>query len=253
MSPCTVRGVPPSPAATTSAAPSASRPSAPLVRVVEEALPAPLFRSVRRAIGRLKAEKLAQSYWTTFWMPLDASPLHPVEEAVLSLSKLALPRGHRCLGAEWWLGRSHTTNVPIELHFDQDVKLRDAGGPLLHPAVSTVLFFNRVRGGQLAITDQRADKRGKPRPERAGAMEAIAPRANRYAIFDGDRLHGVLDARGLVPTGKLPGPPGRLRLTLVVNFWTARPTAVPLWSEARAYRPLRTERRPAKVGVRLRP
>ena len=226
------------------------------MRVVEEALPPAAFRSLRRAIARLGQERLRQSYWTTFWMPLDALPLHPVEEAVLLLSKLALPARHRCTGAEWWLGRSHTTDVPIELHFDQDVRLREAGGALLHPSISTVLFFNRVRGGQLAITDQRADKRGDPRPARASAMEAVAPRANRYAIFDGDRLHGVLDARGRIPEGKLPGPPGRLRLTLVVNFWKRRPTEVPLWSEAKAYRRLSTAkagRRPRRGGVRLRP
>ena len=214
-----------------------------MVRVVEQALEPALFRRLRTAVGRLGTERLKQSYWTTFWMPLKAPPLHPVEEAVLALSRLALPRGHRCTGAEWWLGRGHTTNVPIELHFDQDVRLREAGGPLVHPAVSTVLFFNRVRGGQLAITDQRPDKRGRPRPARAGAMETVAPRANRYAIFEGDRLHGVLDARGLIPEGRLPGPPGRLRLTLVVNFWRKRPTGVPLWSEARAYRRLQGPRR----------
>jgi hypothetical protein len=208
------------------------------VAVLDTALPAALFRRARRAIARLRGERLKQSYWTTFWMALDAQPLHALEEAVLRLARLALPAGHACTGAEWWLGRSHTTDVPIEFHFDQDVKLRDAGGPLRHPATSTVFFFNRVRGGQLAVTDQVAGKRGEPRPAQAGAMEAVAPRANRYAIFDGRLLHGVLDRDGRIPTRKLSGPQGRLRLTLVVNFWTARPTGVPAWSESRAYRAL---------------
>jgi hypothetical protein len=201
-----------------------------MVQVIDRALAAPLFRRAREAIRRLGRERLAQSYWTTFWMPLDETPRHALEEAVLHLARIALPSRHRCSGAEWWLGRSHTTDVPIEFHVDQDVKLRQAGGPLVHPVTSTVLFFNRVRGGQLAVLDD-------SRP-----MQAVEPRANRYAVFDGDRVHGVLDARGRVPSGKLPGPKGRLRITLVVNFWRSRPTGVPTWTDSRAYRRLAIQR-----------
>ena len=64
------------------------------------------------------------------------------------------------------------------------------------------------------------------------------PRANRYAVFDGDLFHGVLDARGRTPGRRLPGPRGRLRVTLVVNFWDRRPTAVPGWREGRKLRKL---------------
>ena len=92
-----------------------------------------------------------------------------------------------------------------------------------------MLFFNRVRGGQLAVFDARQE-----------AVQAVAPRANRYAVFAGDRLHGVLDARGRVPAGPLPGPRGRLRLTLVVNFWRRRPSGVRPWAESRVYRRLAT-------------
>lgn len=221
-----------------------------LVEVFDGALAPSLFRRAREAIGRLGNERLRQSYFVTFWMPLAAEPLHPLEEAVRSLALLALPARHGCSGAEWWLGRAHTTNVPIELHFDQDVRLRDAGGPLVHPRVSTVLFFNRVRGGQLAITDQRPGPDGEPRPAQATALETVAPRANRYAVFQGDRLHGVLDARGEVPSRKLAGPPGRLRLTLVVNFWRQQPTGVSTWAEGRAYRAL--GRRPLAQSPRRR-
>ncbi len=215
------------------------------IKIVDGALSAPLFRRARAAIGRLGAERLRQSYWTTFWMPLTASPAHALEEAVLALSPLALG-ARRAAGAEWWLGRTYTTRVPIDFHFDQDVKLRESGGPLVHPLVSTVLFFNRVRGGQLAVTDQLPDDRGEPRPVRPRALQAVAPRANRYALFRGDRYHGVLDAHGQVPTAPLPGPPGRLRLTLVVNFWRAQPTGVVCWRQSRAYRALapRATRRP---------
>ena len=67
----------------------------------------------------------------------------------------------------------------------------------------------------------------------------MKPHRNRYAIFAGDLLHGVLDARGHTPSHALPGPKGRLRVTLVANFWDRRPSGVPQWNESRAYHGLR--------------
>ena len=68
---------------------------------------------------------------------------------------------------------------------------------------------------------------------------ALAPRRNRYAVFAGNLLHGVLDARGRTPGRPLSGPAGRLRVTLVVNYWERRPTDVPTWNESGIYRSLR--------------
>jgi hypothetical protein len=62
----------------------------------------------------------------------------------------------------------------------------------------------------------------------ATRIESVKPRRNRYALFAGNLLHGVM-----------PGPRGRLRVTLVVNFWAARPTGVPSWEESNVYRALR--------------
>src|SRR3989442_754640 len=81
-----------------------------LVRVIEAALPPPLVRRARKAIARIGSERLRQSYFTTFWLPRRAAPAHAVEEAVLALWPLAGAR--RCAGAEWWLGRAYTTDVP---------------------------------------------------------------------------------------------------------------------------------------------
>lgn len=208
--------------------------SADIARVIEGALPPALFRRARSAVARLGTQRLRESYFTTFWLPRDAPAVNPVEEAVAVLWRIADP-GPRCSGAEWWIGRSYTTAVPIGFHFDQDVKARRG---LRHPIFSSVLFFNRVRGGQLAITDQRAGPRGEPRPRVPGALQAVAPAPNRYVVFDGRLFHGVLDAKGSTPGRKLAGPRGRLRLTLVVNFWTRRPSGVPEWRRASTYRAL---------------
>lgn len=210
------------------------RPPTELVRVRDGVLDGALVRRARRAIARLGSERLRESYFTTFWLGRGAAPANPVEEAVLALWEIAVP-GPRCTGAEWWIGRSYTTDLPVGFHFDQDVR---APRGLRHPLLSTVFFFNRVRGGQLAVTDQRAGRVGEPTPVRAGELRVVAPHRNRYAAFDGGLFHGVLDARGQVPGRKLPGPPGRLRVTLVVNFWDHRPTGVKPWGETRAYRAL---------------
>src|SRR6266404_3225964 len=141
-----------------------------LVRVIDAALPDPLVRRARAAITRLGRERLGSSYFTTFWLPREVAPAHALEEAVLALWKLARPRG--CAGAEWWIGRSHTTRIPLEFHFDQDVK----GRRRRHPRLSSVFFFNPVRGGQLAVTDQ------VPGRGAATRLETIAPRRNRSAV-----------------------------------------------------------------------
>jgi hypothetical protein len=198
-----------------------------LVRVIDAALPSQLVRRARAAIARIGSERLRQSYFTTFWLPRGAVPAHAVEEAVLALWRLA--GAGRCDGAEWWLGRAYTTDIPVEFHFDQDVK----GRCRRHPRLSSVFFFNSVRGGQLAVTDQ------VPGIRTATRLETVAPRRNRYAIFAGNLLHGVLDARGRSPGERVQGPRGRLRLTLVVNYWDRRPTGVPTWTGSGIYRALR--------------
>jgi hypothetical protein len=195
-----------------------------LVRVIDGALPEVLVRRARAAIARIGSERLRESYFTTFWLPRGTAAGNAVEEAVLALWRIARPRG--CAGVEWWIGRAHTTRVPVDFHFDEDVK----GRRRRHPQLSSVFFFNPVRGGHLAVTDE------VPLGPRATRLEAVAPRRNRYAVFRGDLLHGVLDARGRTPRRPLPGPRGRLRVTLVVNYWRSRPTGVPLWSESGIYR-----------------
>ena len=72
----------------------------------------------------------------------------------------------------------------------------------------------------------------------ATQLATVKPRRNRYTLFRGNLLHGVLDARGRTPGKRLPGPRGRLRVTLVVNFWDERPSEVPTWAGSGIYRRL---------------
>src|SRR3954471_20987849 len=104
-----------------------------LTRVTDRTLPEALVARGRRAIARLGAERLRQSYFTTFWIQAGARPGNVIEEMVLALSRRA---GVRCVGMERWIGPSHTTHLPIEFHFDHDVK---AGAR--HRVLSSVFFF----------------------------------------------------------------------------------------------------------------
>lgn len=190
------------------------------MRVIDRALSDSAVRRARKAIAKLGNERLRESYFTTFWLPRSATPAHSIEEAVRALSKHVATAE----GVEWWIGRSYTNDVPIEFHFDHDVQ----GATMRYPRASSVFFFNSVKGGQLAVLDRRQRD-----------MQVVKPRRNRYAIFAGNLLHGVLDRNGETPRRKLPGPRGRLRITLVINYWNERPSRVPTWSESRKYRTLR--------------
>lgn len=190
--------------------------NSPLVRVIDGALPDALVNRARRAIARLGTERLRESYFTTFWLARGARPANVIEECVLELARKVPVK---CAGYEWWIGRAYAHRMPIEWHFDHDVNVKD--GVIRNPLRSSVFFFNSVRGGQLAVTDQ------TPSKIEADRLETVEPRRNRYAIFAGDLFHGVLK-----------GPAGRLRITLVVNFWAKRPTGVPTWAESAAYRGL---------------
>jgi hypothetical protein len=214
----------------------------------DQAAPPLLVSAARRAIARLPVHVLRHSYFTTFWLP--ASPNRraprelesPIERLVAFLWQLADPPPG-CAGVEWWIGRAHTNALPIGFHFDQDVKARRG---LRHPLLSSVFFFNRVRGGQLAVTDQIPGPRGEPRPAQASALEVIEPRRNRYVVFPGNLFHGVLDDEGRVPRIASRRPRGRVRLTLVVNFWERRPTGVPLFGAG----PVRVGRSRRRNAVR---
>ena len=211
-----------------------------LAKVIEEAAPPALVARAARLFGRLGEQRMKEGYFTTFWLPQGAEPAHAFEELAISLRPhgfaYARKAAREITGLEWWLGRSYTNQVPLGFHFDLDVQGR---GAVRYPVVSSVFFFNEVKGGQLAITDQRPGARGKPVPAQPTQLETVAPAPNRYALFDGQLFHGVLDARGQVPGRPLPGPRGRMRRTLVINYWSERPSEVPEWGASRAYRALR--------------
>lgn len=210
-------------------------PRRPLLILRDGALPEAQFRRLLRRVRALGRERLRSTYQTTFWFDLS-EPHSVVEEAILAVRRhLPVQRGIR--GVEWWLSRMRTTHVRVDFHQDRDEKLALAGGPVVHPRVSSVLFLNRVRGGLLAVTREPPCEENPSKAPATLDLELAAPRPNRLALFRGDLTHGVLDARNAIPDRPLPGS-SRLRLTLIMNWWPARPTGVPTFEEARVYRAL---------------
>jgi hypothetical protein len=206
-----------------------------LIHIHDAALPVALFRRVRAGVRALGGERLQSTYQTTFWFDFGR-PSSVVEEAVVSL-RAFLP-GERLAGVEWWLSRMRTTRVGVDFHQDRDQGLVTRSGILRHPSFSSVLFLNRVRGGALAVTVQPPNPRnpcGVPLPLDA---DLASPRPNRLVWFDGSLTHGVLDADNRVPAGR-PRSAGELRLSVVMNWWSRRPTAVPSFSEVGVYSALR--------------
>jgi hypothetical protein len=209
----------------------------PLLTVVDDAVPPPLFRKVRDGVvgvGR------AATYWKTFWFPLGEAACLP--EALALALRPHVPL-ERVAGVEWWLGRMRTTNVLLDFHHDRDLALFERTGRLAHPAWSSVLFLNRTVGGSLFVTDQKLVRRGdelRLSPAEPRDHATVRPAPNRFVLFPGNLLHGVLDADDRVPTRRLPRREGDERWSVVLNWWTRRPLEVPQWRETRRYRSLAT-------------
>ncbi len=210
-----------------------------LLTVTDEAVPPAAFSRLHRKLRQIGD---GASYWRTFWHPIDAPPANAVEAVIADLRHHLPPSPRRIQGVEWWIGRTFTTDVKLDFHHDRDLRLFEETGRLSHPVWSSVLFFNRVRGGSLFVTNQRLRREGDAlvvRPREAQSFGSVRPSPNRFAVFPGFCFHGVLDANDQPPVGRVPGPRGRARLTLVVNWWDRHPRDVKRWSESRAYRELK--------------
>ncbi len=212
------------------------------LKIHDDALAPSHFSRLRRAVSAVGPERLRHTYQTTFWFDLDVPACWP--EAVALALHSYLPGGRRVVGVEWWLSRMRTTDVQVDFHQDRDERLALRTGKLIHPRWSSVLFLNRTRGGLLAVTKQKPNDANDSKAPDVIDFDLVAPKPNRFVVFDGALTHGVLDANNQIPSGKLPGNPP-LRLTLVLNWWHKRPEAVPTWRDTRFYRALALNEAPA--------
>lgn len=201
----------------------------------EDALTPALFRQLKRRILALGNERIRTTYQTTFWYPLNG-PTNVVEQAIEAL-RPTVPQSN-VVGVEWWLSRMKTTDVRVDFHQDRDEKLSLRTGALRHPAISSVLFLNRLRrGGLLAVTEALPNEENPACAPDDEDWDLVAPKPNRFIWFEGNLTHGVLDANNAMPERRIPGQ-GEWRFTVIANWWDRRPTEVPTFAESRAYRAL---------------
>jgi hypothetical protein len=204
-----------------------------LIRLREPALPPRLFSRLRRAVGKVRDERLRTTYQTTFWFDFGRPGCLP-ELAILALRE-QVPARAGLAGAEWWLSRMYATDVQVDFHQDRDERLALSGGPDVHPSFSSVLFLNRVRGGALVVTAEPPCEDNPARSPAGRAWDLVAPRPNRFVLFPGSLTHGVLDAHNQVPTRRLREP-ARLRQALIINWWRHRPAGIPSFASRGVYR-----------------
>ena len=204
----------------------------------EDALPKPLFRRLSQEVKALGRERLRTTYQTTFWFDLESEPTCFPEAAALHLrAHLPTSPRRRTVGVEWWLSRMWTGDVRVDFHQDRDERRFLRTGVLVHPRWSSVLFLNRVKGGLLAVTDALPNEDNDSCAPDAVDFDLVAPKPNRFTVFDGKLTHGVLDEDNQIPVHPKPGQ-GALRLAVIFNWWHQRPEDTPRWADTRIYRTL---------------
>src|SRR5882762_4058939 len=192
------------------------------INLFKDALPNQLFRRLAHAAQTVGTERMENmgSYNTTFWFPIGAKPANIVEQCVSKLYALVRP-GPRCIGMEWWLGRLKFGEA-LAFHTDRDRSLRQETGQIVHPMWSSILYLNRFPASPTVVLDQVLSPDGKSWiPPEAKAGRSLDAVPNHYVAFRGDLRHGVVADGG---AKKPPAAYGKLRLTLLVNYWDRRPS-----------------------------
>ncbi|KAJ1552411.1 hypothetical protein HK405_011425, partial [Cladochytrium tenue] len=222
----------------------------PFVRAVDAALPPDALAHMRRAFHPAAPFWAHHSYgpdspYFSYLVDLrhpensTSHPLSAIDLVVRHLHRLAVamhPERRQALlaarRAEWWAhARPHAHGH--QLHFDSADEGRERVGPLSrprHPIVSSVLYLGmdpdppQLAAGEAAGGDGASlyvDEVGAPTlvtNQRIGDPLAdrgwlVFPKVNRYAVFDGSVLHGVIPGRACAPF------PAWRRVTFMVAFW----------------------------------
>lgn len=215
---------------------------------------------------------LANGKYRTHWLPRGRRPRFAVEEAIHHLLKLVRPPA-ATVGAEWWVqrvARGDRRATPIGWHVDKDEAVASHDHYLLHPALGSIMYLTD-EGGPTVITDQWSPHGSGYTPERPREGAVSFPQRNKYTVFHGELLHGVLAAdtpavdRSTVyahpPIGASAGSGEAVatrgaaqthleagdgtRLTFLVNWWSVKPRepncveldpaavrGLPVWSRA---------------------
>ena len=179
-----------------------------LIEALEEDLAG--IRSYMNALPNLKQHKKQ-----TFWLHKDQKPRTAIEVAIKRLSKFA-NLGDTYLGAEWWTQQvDGGPGGKLGFHVDKDEGIASNQQYLVHSEYSSVFYLTDTGGGTLVL-DQWSPNGNGYTPAIPEHAELIFPARNKYLLFKGELLHGVI-----------PGEDthGTSRQTFLINFWPRKPDA----------------------------
>ncbi len=186
------------------------------IRVIDQALDAIDLDRIVSAVRGIGDENIKEGYNTTFWYPRNQPPGNIAEETINELMHLARPPDE-CIGTEWWLGRLRP-GKKLRLHFDRDLTRSRKFGKHEYPLLGSIFYLNSYPNTPTVIQGQIPGGDPKtPFPEEPLFKEEVDAVANRYAVFRGNLLHGV------VSKDAVDMPSGEYRMTLLVNYWHVRP------------------------------
>jgi len=162
---------------------------------------------------------LLNGKYRTRWFPKGQEPRTAIEEAIVRLRDLVKPHSKN-VGAEWWvqLVAAGPTGM-IGWHVDKDESVASNKHYLSHPQYASIFYLTDL-GGPTMITDQWSPHGSGYTPVVAEHGYLSFPERNKYLIFHGELLHGVLSG---AHNAERPAPPGAKRLTFLVNWWDYKP------------------------------
>ena len=179
---------------------------------------------------------------STWWYDLSKPPQCAIEETVAALfqqfvrhdsssssssSSNGNGNGNEVTGAEWWV-QHRRANTPQHFHFDTDMGRHSLGSSSTStnndsseksifrcPSLSSVLYLTESGGPTVVLGQRPTMSKWSGNlallPEEATECDIMFPRRNRYMLFRGDLLHGVLPCNEL-----------EMRTTLLVNWWCGK-------------------------------
>jgi len=229
-------------------APAVSRPLTPempadaaagaaAVSIFDKALPVDLVKRLREAFHDTssfwRAHDYPQAGYFSYYYPLATPPRNLVEFVIAKHLRPLVERafGHRAgigpdyVGAEWWVHKrvfdssARYTHGHV-LHFDSDQEAFYKRGVKRLSHVSSVLYLAADVGGPTLIIPETVDEH---QLSPARHCWRAAPVQNRYVVFPGHYLHGVLPARRLEHNSS-----SAQRLTLLVAFWEVEGCSSPM-------------------------
>jgi len=204
----------------------AQRPSGnALFRAYRSAIPAHIFDRMEsdcRAMADYEARLPAHTSGkrTTRWFPVGARPRTSLEAAILHLARLSRLGEDRLVGYEWWIQRVESDRGSLGFHVDKDEAVATNEHYLLHPLWSSITYITREGGGTF-ITDQYSPTGNGYDPVQPRQAAWSFPEPNKFLLFNGTLLHGVIAPSDVHHAGL--SSPAVQRLTFLVNFWHIRP------------------------------